>query len=61
MKNIYAGQGALGFFYALSEYMLMRVISLRLTQLTLELLKGKKLIKSILKLYCKLENGWICC
>ena len=41
MKNIYAGQGALGVFYALPEYMLIRVISLRLTQLTLELLRGK--------------------
>ena len=42
MKNIYAGQGALGVFYALPEYMLMRVISLKSTQLTLDLLKGQE-------------------
>ena len=42
MKNIYAGQEALGVFYALPEYMLMRVIRLRLTQLTLDLLKGQE-------------------
>ena len=41
MKNIYAGQGALDVFYALPEYMWLRVISLKLTQLTLDLLKGK--------------------
>ena len=42
MKNIYVGLGALGVFYALPEYMLRRVISLKETQLTLDLLKGQE-------------------